>query len=41
MLIYDTRYRSLTIQVIALMLFMLAIGWLASNAVQNLADLGK
>jgi len=41
MLIYDTRYRSLTIQIIALMIFMLALGWLASNAVQNLADLGK
>lgn len=41
MLIYDTRYRSLTIQIIALMLFMLAIGWLVSNAVENLAALGK
>lgn len=41
MLLYDTRYRSLTIQVIALMAFMLGVGWLASNAAANLAALGK
>ncbi len=41
MLIYDSRYRSITIQVIALMLFMLAIAWLLSNAANNLAALGK
>ncbi|PHQ97867.1 MAG: amino acid ABC transporter permease [Marinosulfonomonas sp.] len=41
MLIYDSRYRSLTIQVIALMLFMLAVAWLLSNAASNLAALGK
>ena len=41
MLIYDTRYRSLTIQVIAFMLLMLFFSWLVSNTVQNLANLGK
>ena len=41
MLIYDSRYRSMTIQVVALMLFMLGVGWLASNAANNLAALGK
>lgn len=41
MLIYDTRYRSLTIQIIALFLFMLAAVWLVNNAIQNLAALGK
>ena len=41
MLIYDSRYRSITIQVIALMLFMLAVAWLLSNAASNLAALGK
>lgn len=41
MLIYDSRYRSLTIQAVALMLFMLAVAWLLSNAASNLAALGK
>ena len=41
MLLYDTRYRSLTIQVIALLAFMLAAAWLVNNTVQNLAALGK
>lgn len=41
MLIYDTRYRSLTIQVIALILFMLAVAWLVDNTISNLAALGK
>lgn len=40
-LIYDTRYRSMTIQIVALMGFMLAFGWLLTNAVQNLHALGK
>lgn len=40
-LIYDTRYRSTTIQVVALFAFMLAVGWLVNNAAQNLAALGK
>ena len=41
MLLYDRRYRSLTIQIIALIGFMLALGWLGTNAARNLADLGK
>jgi len=41
MLIYDTRYRSATIQAVALILFMLGVAWLVSNAAQNLAALGK
>jgi general L-amino acid transport system permease protein len=41
MLIYDTRYRSMTIQVIALMGFMLLAAWLINNTMQNLLDLGK
>ena len=41
MLIYDTRYRSYTIQIFALILFMLAVAWLLDNAITNLALLGK
>jgi general L-amino acid transport system permease protein len=41
MLLYDTRYRSLTIQVFAVLAFMLAASWLVNNTVQNLAALGK
>ena len=41
MLIYDTRYRSMTIQVIALIGFLLLIGWLINNTANNLANLGK
>ena len=41
MLLYDTRYRSMTIQIIALIGFLVALGWLVSNTAQNLADLGK
>ena len=40
-LIYDTRYRSITIQVIALFLILAGIGWLVMNTVNNLAALGK
>jgi general L-amino acid transport system permease protein len=40
-LIYDTRYRSMTIQVIAFMLIMSGLFWLANNTVQNLSALGK
>lgn len=40
-LLYDSRYRSMTIQTMALLLFMLGIGWLGSNAAANLAALGK
>ncbi|WP_137110219.1 amino acid ABC transporter permease [Rhodobacter sp. SY28-1] len=41
MLIYDTRYRSYTIQLVVLVLFALAVAWLLSNTVQNLAARGK
>jgi len=41
MLIYDTRYRSATIQVIALIGFLILTGWLIYNTVQNLQSLGK
>lgn len=41
MLLYDSRYRSLTIQVIALIGFLLLVGWLINNTAQNLAELGK
>lgn len=40
-LIYDTRYRSLTIQVIVLIVVMGAAGWLVDNTIQNLRVLGK
>jgi general L-amino acid transport system permease protein len=41
MLLYDTRYRSLTIQAIVLLGFMLAAAWLVNNTIENLAALGK
>lgn len=41
MLIYDTRYRSMTIQVVALIGFMLAAAWLVDNTINNLNELGK
>jgi general L-amino acid transport system permease protein len=41
MLLYDTRYRSLTIQAIALIAFMLVAAWLVNNTIQNLSALGK
>ncbi len=37
MLIYDTRYRSMTIQVIVLILVALFFSWLVNNTIQNLA----
>lgn len=40
-LLYDARYRSMTIQVIAALLLMLSLAWLVDNTVQNLAALGK
>ncbi|WP_106745971.1 amino acid ABC transporter permease [Yoonia maritima] len=40
-LIYDTRYRSITIQVIALALIVAAFWWLGNNTVNNLNALGK
>lgn len=41
MLLYDSRYRSMTIQVITLIAFMLGAAWLINNAIQNLAEAGK
>lgn len=41
MLIYDTRFRSYTIQVIVLILVALGVSWLAHNLVVNLAAKGK
>ncbi len=40
-LIYDTRYRSLTIQVVVFILVMGGMAWLIDNTVQNLQQLGK
>lgn len=40
-LIYDTRYRSMTIQVVAMIILMLLFSWLVNNTVQNLQALGK
>ena len=37
MLIYDTRYRSLTIQLIVLVLFAFGLSWLINNVIDNLA----
>lgn len=41
MLVYDTRYRSITIQVFVLILFALFLAWLLNNTAQNLATRGK
>ncbi|MCU0903835.1 MAG: ABC transporter permease subunit [Tabrizicola sp.] len=41
MLVYDTRYRSYTIQIVVLILFAMAVAWLLNNTAQNLADRGK
>ncbi len=40
-LIYDTRYRSITIQTVAFIGLVAAFVWLISNTVQNLETLGK
>ncbi len=40
-LIYDSRYRALTIQTVAFILLVAAVFWLVSNTVQNLEALGK
>ena len=40
-LIYDSRYRSLTIQVVAMVILVLLASWLISNTIQNLQSLGK
>ncbi len=41
MLLYDTRYRATTIQIIALFAFMFGVAWLVNNVIQNLAASGK
>ena len=41
MLIYDTRFRAITIQVIVLILVILGIGWLVNNTIENLAAKDK
>lgn len=41
MLIYDTRYRSITIQIFVLILFALFVSWLINNTISNLAIRGK
>ncbi len=41
LLIYDTRYRSYTIQLFALFVFIAFIAWLVNNTLHNLASQGK
>jgi len=41
MLIYDTRYRAVTIQVIVLLLTLAFVGWLVNNTIENLAAKDK
>ena len=41
MLIYDRRYRSLTIQAVVFILVMAVAGWLVDNTLRNLAIMGK
>ena len=41
MLLYDTRYRSMTIQVVAMISFVSIVFWLISNTITNLNNLGK
>lgn len=41
MLIYDTRYRSYTIQVVVLLLLLIFMGWITDNTIKNLAERGK
>ncbi len=41
MLVYDTRFRSITIQVAVLILFVLALSWLYGNVTANLAAKGR
>jgi general L-amino acid transport system permease protein len=40
-LIYDSRYRSITIQAVAAILILAGIVWLTNNTIQNLSALGK
>ncbi len=41
MLLYDTRYRSITIQVVFLALFVAVMTWLVLNTIHNFQALGK
>jgi general L-amino acid transport system permease protein len=41
MLLYDTRYRSMTIQIVVLFLLMAGFAWLIDNTIRNLNALGK
>ncbi len=41
MLVYDTRYRSYTIQVAVLVLLLAFLGWMTDNTIKNLAERGK
>jgi general L-amino acid transport system permease protein len=41
MLVYDTRFRSITIQVAVLILFILGVSWLYGNVTANLAAKGR
>ena len=41
MLVYDTRFRSITIQVAVLILFILGVSWLYGNVTANLAANGR
>ena len=41
MLLYDTRYRSTSFQVIALIFFFSLVWWLVNNTMSNLAISGK
>ena len=41
MLIYDTRYRAITIQLIVLLLFLAGVAWLLNNTMENLAAKDK
>lgn len=41
MLIYDTRFRAITLQVVVLVIFLLFLGWLTDNVIRNLAIKGK
>lgn len=41
MLIFDTRYRSYTIQIVVLILLLLFLAWITDNTVKNLAERGK
>ncbi len=40
-LIYDTRYRSMTIQVVTLILVVIGVWWLVQNLLANLSQLGQ